>query len=36
MHGGCLNSQALKPFISALREHPFAFDGKVFGRALPT
>jgi flavorubredoxin len=36
MHGGCLDQQTLKPFIRALREHPFAYDGKVFGRQLPT
>ena len=35
MHGGCLDGGTLKPYIKALREHPFAFDGKVFGRTFP-
>ena len=36
MHGGCLSGETLKPYTKALREHPFAYDGKVFGRQLPT
>jgi len=36
MHGGSLPSDALPSYIRALRTEPFAFEGKVFGRRLPT
>lgn len=36
MHGGSLPKEAIAPYIKALREEPFAFDGKMFGRALPS
>ncbi len=35
MHGGSLPGEMLPDYIHALRSEPFAFDGKVFGRALP-
>ncbi|WP_428938744.1 FprA family A-type flavoprotein [Fontivita pretiosa] len=36
MHGGSLDDQTLSRFIRALRTNPFAYEGKVFGRNLPT
>jgi flavorubredoxin len=35
MHGGSLTGESLPPFIRALREQPFAFDGMLLGRRLP-
>lgn len=34
MHGGTLTGQIFPRFASALREQPFAFNGKLLGRAL--
>ncbi|MBI4444989.1 MAG: hypothetical protein HY645_03690 [Acidobacteria bacterium] len=36
MHGGSLPQEAVGGYIKALREEPFAYDGRLFGRALPT
>jgi flavorubredoxin len=36
MHGGSLRSETLRAYTAALRRHPFAYDGMLFGRALPT
>jgi len=36
MHGGSMSGQTLARYINALRMQPFAFEGKVFGRMLPT
>jgi len=35
MHGGSL-TEAILPRYDALRNHPFWFQGKLFGRQLPT
>lgn len=35
MHGGSFPGEMLPHYIHALRSEPFAFEGKVFGRALP-
>ena len=35
MHGGSLPRETIPGFVHALREEPFAFQGKVLGRALP-
>jgi flavorubredoxin len=35
MHGGSLPREAIPGFVHALREEPFAFQGKVLGRELP-
>ena len=35
MHGGSFSAEMLPHYIRALRSEPFAFEGKVFGRALP-
>jgi flavorubredoxin len=35
MHGGSLTAEALPNYIRALREQPFAFEGRVLGRELP-
>lgn len=35
MHGGSLSREVLPAYIHALRNEPFAFEGKVFGRMLP-
>jgi flavorubredoxin len=35
MHGGSVPAEALPGYVAALREEPFAFDGRLFGRALP-
>jgi flavorubredoxin len=34
MHGGTLTGQVFPRFASALREQPFAFNGRLLGRAL--
>jgi flavorubredoxin len=36
MHGGSLPREAIPDFLRALREEPFAYQGKVLGRELPT
>jgi len=36
MHGGSMTGQTLGRYIHALRTQPFAYEGKVFGRMLPT
>ena len=36
MHGGSMTGQTLTRYIRALRTQPFAYEGKVFGRMLPT
>jgi flavorubredoxin len=35
MHGGSLAGETIPHYIQALREHPFAYRGKVLGRELP-
>lgn len=35
MHGGSLPRDTLPPYATALRTQPFAYDGRIFGRALP-
>lgn len=35
MHGGSLRQEAAHYYFRALRDEPFAFEGKVFGRTLP-
>jgi flavorubredoxin len=34
MHGSCIPASALGPYVRALREQPFAYNGTVFGRSL--
>ena len=36
MHGGSLPAETLRAYTAALRSHPFAYDGRLFGRMLPT
>lgn len=36
MHGGSLPRETIPDFARALREEPFAYGGKLFGRELPT
>jgi flavorubredoxin len=36
MHGGSLPKEIATEFISALRGEPFAYEGKLLGRMLPT
>ena len=36
MHGGSLGGETLRAYTAALRRYPFAYDGMLFGRALPT
>jgi flavorubredoxin len=36
MHGGSLRRETIPSFVRALREEPFAYQGKVLGRELPT
>jgi flavorubredoxin len=36
MHGGTLTGEVLPRYARALREEPFAFEGKVLGRELPS
>jgi flavorubredoxin len=35
MHGGSLRRESIPNFVRALREKPFAYEGKVLGRELP-
>jgi flavorubredoxin len=35
MHGGSMQTKTLNHLIQALRTHPFAYDGQIFGRMLP-
>lgn len=35
MHGGSLSGDTIPHFVRALREEPFAYQGKVLGRELP-
>jgi hypothetical protein len=35
MHGGSLPRDAIPHYVRALREQPFAYQGKVLGRELP-
>jgi flavorubredoxin len=35
MHGGSLPRETIPDFVRALREEPFAYQGKVLGRELP-
>jgi flavorubredoxin len=34
MHGGSLARETIAPFVRALREEPFAYEGKLLGREL--
>lgn len=34
MHGSCIPASALGPYVRALREQPFAYNGTLFGRSL--
>ena len=34
MHGGSLTRESIPYFIRALREEPFAYQGKLLGRPL--
>ena len=34
MHGACIPAAALKPYIRALREQPFAYTGVLFGKEV--
>jgi flavorubredoxin len=36
MHGGSLPAEVIPPYMNALREQAYAFDGSIFGRELPT
>jgi hypothetical protein len=36
MHGGSLPRETIPGFVRALREEPFAFQGKLLGRDPPT
>jgi flavorubredoxin len=36
MHGGSLGRETIPDFARALREEPFAYEGKLLGRELPT
>jgi hypothetical protein len=36
MHGGSLPAETFPRYAAALRRHPFAYDGRLFGRAVPT
>lgn len=36
MHGGSLPKVVIPDYVRALRKEPFAFEGKLFGRDLPT
>jgi flavorubredoxin len=36
MHGGSLGRETIPDFVRALREEPFAYEGKLLGRELPT
>jgi hypothetical protein len=34
MHGACIPQQALAPYVRALREEEFEYNGSLFGRPL--
>jgi hypothetical protein len=34
MHGGSLTRESLPYFVRALREQPFAYEGKLLGRPV--
>lgn len=34
MHGACIPAEALAPYVRALREEPFAYNGMLFGQQL--
>ena len=36
MHGGSLPEEVIPEYVRALRKESFAFEGKIFGRELPT
>lgn len=36
MHGGSLPQEVIPQYVRALRKESFAFEGKIFGRDLPT
>jgi hypothetical protein len=36
MHGGSLPREVWPQYVDGLRSEPFAFEGKVFGRILPS
>jgi hypothetical protein len=36
MHGGSLPKEIVPEYIRALRNEPFAYEGKVFDRTPPT
>jgi hypothetical protein len=36
MHGGSIPGDSVAPYYKALRTQPFEYQGKVFGRMLPT
>ena len=36
MHGGSLPREVLPSYVSGLRTEPIAFEGKLFGRMLPS
>ena len=36
MHGGSMSGETFAHYVHALRTQPFAYEGKVFGRILPT
>jgi hypothetical protein len=36
MHGGSLPKEVVPSYTRALREEEFAFDGKIFGRMIPS
>jgi flavorubredoxin len=36
MHGGSMSFKTAEYYFDALRKYPFAYDGRLFGRALPT
>jgi hypothetical protein len=35
MHGGSLRRESVPNFVRALRQKPFAYEGRVLGRELP-
>ncbi|HVF11107.1 MAG TPA: hypothetical protein VNA16_09910 [Abditibacteriaceae bacterium] len=36
MHGGSLPQEVIPRYVKALRGESFAYEGKIFGRELPT
>ena len=36
MHGGSLPRETIHHYVRALRQEPFAYEGKLLGRELPT